>query len=400
MELTAGYPFWLINDGLLHHYPKLVQNAHTHVTVIGGGISGALAAYHFTEAGIACILVDSRSIGLGSTCASTSLLQYELDIPLHQLKKKVGKEVAERSYQLCGEAINKLIAIMEKTGYPEYEHNPSLLFSTHHREKNFMNEEYAARKDAGFETVMLTAGEMMNLFGLRAAYGILSKTGATINTYSLTHHLLQYAMQKGLQVYDRTTITSIEDKNDTVQLTTKEGYVIQSAYAVNATGYEVIHFIDKDIVNFDCTYAIISEHQSEKEQLWKDRAMLWNTDHPYLYMRLTTDNRLIAGGRDEAFSNKVTRQLFLDKKAALLEKDVKKVLPGIEFKKEFAWSGTFGKTKDSLPYIGAYHKTPRVFYALGFGGNGITFSQVAAEMICDLLQSKKNPDISLFSFTR
>jgi glycine/D-amino acid oxidase-like deaminating enzyme len=400
MELTAGYPFWLINDGLLHHYPKLMQNAHTEVAIIGGGISGALAAYHLTEAGIACILIDARSIGLGSTCASTSLLQYELDIPLHQLKKKAGKEKAERAYQLCGEAINKLIAIMERTGYAEYEHNPSLLFSTHRREKDFMQEEYNARKEAGFNVVLLGAGEMKNLFGVQAVYGILSQTGATINTYSLTHHLLQYCMKKGLQVYDRTNITAIEEKNNALQLTTKEGCTIQSEYAVNATGYEVINFIDKDIVNFDCTYAIISEHQSEKEQLWKDRAMLWSTDDPYLYMRLTTDNRLIAGGRDEAFSNKVTRQLFLDKKAILLEKDVKKVLPGIEFKTEFSWSGTFGKTKDSLPYIGPYHKTPRIFYALGFGGNGITFSQVAAEMITDLLQEKNNPDISLFSFTR
>ena len=51
----------------------------------------------------------------------------------------------------------------------------------------------------------------------------------------------------------------------------------------------------------------------------------------------------------------------------------------VQFKKEFAWSGTFGKTKDSLPYIGPYKKTPNTYYALGFGGNGITFSVIAAE---------------------
>jgi glycine/D-amino acid oxidase-like deaminating enzyme len=399
MELTAGYPFWLINDGLLHHYPKLVQNTHTDIVIIGGGISGALAAYHLTEAGIACMLVDGRSIGLGSTCASTSLLQYELDTPLHQLKKKVGDNNAERAYQLCGEAIEKLVEIMKNTDYIEYEHNPSLFFSTHRKEKEFMQEEYKARKDAGFDIQLLTAPELSS-YGLSAVYGLLSQTGATINTYSLTHHLLQYSMKKGLQVYDRTRIVATGETPNGLQLTTEQGFLIQAKFAVNATGYEVVNFIDKDIVNFDCTYAIISEHQAEKEQLWKDRALLWSTDNPYLYMRLTTDNRLIAGGRDEAFSNKVTRQLFLDKKKKLLEKDVKKVLPGIDFKTEFVWSGTFGKTKDSLPYIGPYHKTPRIFYALGFGGNGITFSQVAAEMICDLVQSKNNPDIGLFSFTR
>ena len=54
------------------------------------------------------------------------------------------------------------------------------------------------------------------------------------------------------------------------------------------------------------------------------------------------------------------------------------------------WSGTFGKTKDSLPYIGTYKKTPNTYYALGFGGNGITFSVVAAEILCDMICGKQN----------
>jgi len=400
MELTAGYPFWLINDGLLYHYPKLIENTKTHVTIIGGGISGALMGYHLTEAGMDCILVDSRSIGLGSTCASTALLQYELDIPLHLLKKKTSEYVAIRSYQLCGEAIDKLVAIMEETGFAQFEKSPSLYFSTHRNEKDFMQEEYMARKNAGFDVGRLSSEQMESRFGLHARHGILSQAGATTNAYGLTHHLLQYAMKKGLRVYDRTTITAVEEKNNHLELATIDNCLVQSDYVINASGYEVVNFIDKDIVNFDCTYAIISEHQEEKKALWNERAMLWSTDDPYLYVRLTADNRIIAGGRDEPFSNKVTRQLFLNKKQKQLEKDVKNVLPGLNFKTEFSWSGTFGKTKDSLPYIGPYHKTPRVFYALGFGGNGITFSQVAAEIICDLLQSRKNPDASMFSFNR
>ena len=81
---------------------------------MGGGISGALTAYYLTENGVDCILVDGRSIGQGSTCASTSLLQYELDTPLHLLIKQVGEINAIRSYQLCGESIDILIGIMDQ----------------------------------------------------------------------------------------------------------------------------------------------------------------------------------------------------------------------------------------------------------------------------------------------
>ena len=101
MQLTGGYPFSLINHGLLNSYPKLLKNTVTNTVIIGGGISGALTAYYLINAGIECVLVDGRTIGLGSTCASTSLLQYELDIPLHLLKRQIGDKDAERVYQLC-----------------------------------------------------------------------------------------------------------------------------------------------------------------------------------------------------------------------------------------------------------------------------------------------------------
>lgn len=79
MNLTTGYPYWLIKNGLPENYPKLNQDIKTEIVIIGGGISGALSAYYLVNTGLDCILVDALTIGLGSTCAGTSLLQYELE---------------------------------------------------------------------------------------------------------------------------------------------------------------------------------------------------------------------------------------------------------------------------------------------------------------------------------
>ena len=400
MRLTHGYPFWLINNGLPYNYKKLTENISADVTIIGGGISGAIAAYYLTKAGINTVLVDGRTIGLGSTCASTSLLQYELDAPLHKLTEQIGKQKAERAYQLCGKAITTLEDIMKKIGYKEFELRKSLFFSTHTSDKAFMQKEFTARKDAGFQINFLDEKDLLNEYGLKAKYALLSELGANINAYTLTHQLLEYSLLKGLKVFDRTCITKIDYNKDHNLLTTAEGCTIKTKYIVNATGFEVVNFIPKKIVDFYCTYAIISEHQAEHECLWKDRVMMWNTDDPYLYMRLTKDNRIIIGGRDERYSNHVTQELFLKKKAELLQKDLKKIYPQLNFKREFEWCGTFGKTKDALPYIGMYNKTPNTFYALGFGGNGITFSVLAAEIITTLIQGKKHEDANLFSFDR
>ncbi len=45
MELTAGYPFSVIRNGLPFQYPKLLNNISSAVVIIGGGISGALTSF-------------------------------------------------------------------------------------------------------------------------------------------------------------------------------------------------------------------------------------------------------------------------------------------------------------------------------------------------------------------
>jgi len=399
MELVAGYPYWLIKSGLPYQYPKLTENKRCSVAIVGGGISGALAAYCCTRAGMECILVDGRTIGLGSTCASTSLLQYELDVPLHKLKKTVGSRHAIRAYQVCAEAIDKLLALMKELDFKEYSKKQSLFFSRHKAEMESMQEEYLARKEAGFDVQLLSSTEIKKEYGLNATCGILSNKAASNNAYLFTHTLLQHCLTKGFQVFDRTKVRIVKGKNNDQILQTDEGFLIQCKHVINASGYEVINFIGNKIVNLDCTYAVISESMTTGS-MWKDDIIMWNTDDPYLYLCTTPDHRIMMGGRDEPFVNMKTMHRYVDKKTHLLEKDFRKCFPSLSFKKEFAWSGVFGKTKDALPYIGSHPDTPGISYALGFGGNGITFSMVAAEIIADLLGGKKNGDAEIFSFAR
>ncbi|MES2622527.1 MAG: FAD-binding oxidoreductase, partial [Bacteroidota bacterium] len=163
---------------------------------------------------------------------------------------------------------------------------------------------------------------------------------------------------------------------------------------------EIMDFVKKKIVKLHSTYALASEQIQSQIPVWNEKTLLWNTADPYLYMRLTKDNRIIIGGRDEEFYNPGKRDKLIKKKSGLLKQDFIKLFPAIDFIPEFSWTGTFGSTKDALPYIGVFSKTPHTYYALGFGGNGITFSVIAAEIICDMLAGKENKNASLFSFNR
>lgn len=90
----------------------------------------------------------------------------------------------------------------------------------------------------------------------------------------------------------------------------------------------------------------------------------------------------------------------MKQKTQRLRDKVKDLLPDLDWEVEFAWAGTFGETADGLAYIGPTLEYPHCYFALGFGGNGITFSAIAADLLADMLTGKQNDDAALFRFGR
>ena len=400
MKLSSGYPYSLVKNGLLFSYPKLEKNIKTDVLVLGGGISGALTAHYLIQEGIDCTLIDARTIGLGSTCASTSLLLYEIDTPHHRLIERIGVKGAVRSYKLGETAIMKLVSLAEKMGVTDNDKRPSLYCAAYKKHIELIQNEFNERGKHGFRVRYLDERSIKNEFGFSSPCAILSEVAAVTDSYLLTHQLLQHNIAKGLRVYDRTKIVSIKHNKSNVKMRTEESCSIRAKKIVYATGYEVVNFISKPIVKLTSTYATASESFNSPQKLGKNNSVIWNTASPYLYMRTTKDNRIIVGGRDEEFFSHIKRDRLIPQKTKQLKRDFTKMFPSIPFKPEFSWAGIFGSTKDGLPYIGAYKRLPNSFFALGFGGNGITFSQIAGEIIASLIKGRRNKDGELFSFDR
>ena len=191
MKLSSGYPLSLIKNGLLFSYPKLERDIKTDVLVLGGGISGALAAHYLIQEGIDCTLIDARTIGLGSTCASTSLLQYEIDTPLHQLIEMVGEKNAVRSYKLGSSAIAKLAALAAKIRMKDFEMKKSLYYAAYKKDIPFLKKEFEARKKYGFKVKWLDEKTRFSRsldFHLPVEY--YQMLLPQLIAYLLTHHLI------------------------------------------------------------------------------------------------------------------------------------------------------------------------------------------------------------------
>ena len=399
MDLSSGYPLSLVKNGLPYEYPQLQKDIRTTVAVIGAGISGALTAYALANAGLPCTVVDARTVGLGSTCASTSLLQYEIDVPLVRLVEKIGKAAAERAYALCAASVGTLENICGRLNAGLFQQKNSLLLASFKKDLPLLEAEFKARNVMGLPVDWWGAEDVKHNMGLEHPAAIFSGAAGQTDAYLLTHALHQHNLRKGAQVYDRTLVKDIRFHKQGAELLTANGAVVRSRYIVVATGYEALQYVPAKIVKLQSTYAVAGGHRNGGSAWYRD-CLIWETKQPYLYMRTAPDGRVIAGGRDEDYYNPHRRDKLLPLKTRQLAKDVRSRFPQLNFHPEFAWTGTFGSTQDGLPYIGEYHGMPHTYFALGFGGNGITFSQVAAEIVCGLIMEGKHPDAELFSFNR
>jgi glycine/D-amino acid oxidase-like deaminating enzyme len=147
------------------------------------------------------------------------------------------------------------------------------------------------------------------------------------------------------------------------------------------------------------TYALISEPLPDISE-WHQQCLIWESGTPYLYLRTTTEGRVIIGGEDEDFVNAKRRDALISQKTRTLVKKFGRLFPDRPLEVAYAWAGTFGETKDGLPYIGVHTRFPHVFFALSYGGNGITFSVIAAEILRDYFSGRTNLDAGLFRFGR
>ncbi|MEO5563195.1 MAG: FAD-dependent oxidoreductase [Chitinophagaceae bacterium] len=400
MDLRSNYPYWLLRHGIIESFPSLQENVTTQIAIMGGGISGALTAWHLQNAGFDVVLVDRRHIGMGSTAASTALLQYEIDVPLHKLIKKVGEKNAVQSYLLCRQAIDDIEDICTKLkAKGVFERKPSLQYASYKKDYGDLREEYEVRKKNGIPLQWLEKKEIRDKFGFSKSAALLSKDGAGLDAYQLTHLLLANSIRKGLRVFDHTEVVDIHHGARSVELLTADGKKIRAKKLVIACGYESQRYIPMQVQQLHSTYAIVTEPFIRKE-FWYRNALIWETAEPYLYMRTTSDNRILMGGKDIPFSDPFKRDNLIYSKTKALEKSFHDLFPSIPFKTDFKWAGTFASTRDGLPFIGSIRQRPHTYFSLGFGGNGITFSIIAAQIIRDELKGKKNENSEIFRFDR
>jgi glycine/D-amino acid oxidase-like deaminating enzyme len=173
---------------------------------------------------------------------------------------------------------------------------------------------------------------------------------------------------------------------------------------VIATGYATAQFRPlAGRFRMHRTYVLGTEPLSARQRrdVGLSNVVLWDTERPYHYARWTADHRLLLGGGDRPIGPGHRRRQQFETATRELRAHFDARLPALAtVGTEFAWEGLFASTPDSFPYVGPHRRYPGHWFALGYGGNGMTFGFLAARLLLERWQGAVSPDHVLFEFGR
>lgn len=398
-DLRTGQSLWSARRRPPVELHRLTRDLRCDVVVIGAGISGALIGESLSDAGLRVVILDRRGPAQGSTSASTAMLQYELDTPLHMMASRIGQDRAERMWRRSRLAVDALRERTERLGISaDTATRGSIYLDGNVLDADGLAREAEARRRAGFEIELLKPATVQDRYGISGRHAIVGFGNYSADARRLAIGFLNVAVSRGARLYAPVDVTAIDAGDNGVTLATAHGPIIGADHLVVASGYEMLKGIPRMGNKIISSWSISTRPQPRS--IWPTAAMIWEASDPYLYIRTTPKGEVICGGEDEEISDADERDAKIAEKTALLSHKLGRLLPMIDATPVHAWAGSFGDSPVGTPTIGRIPSLPNCYAAMGYGGNGITFSMMAAQMLRGQITGAGDPDSDLVNFHR
>ena len=379
MNLHTGSLYWestFEKEGFAEVERKKLYD----VAIIGGGMSGALTSYVLSNEGYSIALIEQEEVGGGSTSANTGLLQFSNDIMLHELMEQIGEDKAVTFYLACKEAMKNLKDVAQHAPFDVNFHTrESLYYASTEEDVKRLRKEFEALRKYDFPVEFWEPEDIEAHFPFTQPAAIVTEGDAEVNPLRLCMGAIHYAYEKGMDIFEHTEVLGIQDTEERVIIKTTDGE-FQAKSVVVTTGYAPTPDMAIPQKDVKVTYAIATQ-PIEDLSFWHDRMMIWETKRPYLYMRLTDDNRIVAGGLDENMDTLPDSQEHIDKKFSQLKEELQELFPNQKLDFDYQW-------------------TAHVYYLIGLGGNGTVYSMLGAYLLRDELAGKSNPNEAILEIER
>ena len=394
-DLRTGRSLWADSPGLGVPVRPLRRAVSVDVAIVGAGISGAFMARELARDHSVAVL-DRRPPLMGSTVASTALLQWEIDLPLTTLSERIGTAKAKRAYLRSRRAIDDLKRITVEDRIICGLHDKATLYlAGDEHGHRALAVEAEARAALGLESRYIGPSDLRDRFGIDRTGAILSQGSASGDPARLAAGLLRRAAADGAKIYSPVEVLEAVSDPDGVTLLTDTHQPVRAGAVIFCCGYEFPKAVPTPGARVISTWALASRHRTPCPR-WLRDTLVWEASAPYLYLRMSRDGRLIVGGEDEASPTAHADEAKLKRKCATIADKLKRLLPTVEFEIDYSWAGAFGESSTGLPSIGPVPGMDHGWAVMGFGGNGITYSVIASQIVSSALRGKPDPDADLY----
>ncbi|MGX5820085.1 FAD-dependent oxidoreductase [Chitinophaga lutea] len=360
------------------------------VIIAGGGITGLSTALRLQEEGKRCLLLEAREIGFGTTGGTTAHINTLLDTPYSLIAKNFGEENAAMVAKAASGAVAQ---IRENIGKYDircgFSTAAAYLFAQDEEQEKELDKITEATSKAG---IPVTDTDHIPIpIPFRRAIRVPGQ--AQFHPLEYLFALAKTFEHLGGAILQECPVTAADVVKEGVEVETERG-VFKAGCLIYAThippGVNLLHL--------RCTpyrsYAVAAELADNAYP----EDLCYDMEDPYHYFRTQeVEGRryLIAGGKDHRTGEEAnTAARFLQ-----LESEVSKHFKVRQF--SFRWSSQYYEPADGLPYIGRLPGfSDNVYVATGFGGNGMTYSAVAAKLLTDLIVKGESPYEQLFDPNR
>lgn len=369
-------------------YPPLQTDETADVVIVGAGLTGLTAAVLLAREGRRVIVVEARRIGSGVTGGTTAHITAILDTRYHTIASDFGDDGAKLVADSQLAAIDQIGMLVRDYEIDcDYQRLPGYLYTEKQSDVEMLTQEYEAMKAAGLPVSMQAQPDLP----FPIVQAIRVEDQAQFHPLKYLNALAQVATRLGCAIYEQSKVVKIEDNEDGVRVETEGGSVSAGAVFMATHVPPGLNVVDTQVAPYR-SYVIACKTAGQYPD-----GLYWDTEDPYNYTRAYRHNGeqwLIVGGKDhKTGQNDDTNERFAALEAYAREHFAVESI-------SYRWSAQVYEPVDGLGYIGLSPGANHYYYATGYSGNGMTYANVAARLVTDLILNHENPYQDVYSPAR
>lgn len=359
------------------------------VIIIGGGITGITTALLLQSEGKDCLLIESNNIGYGTSGGTTAHLNTLLDIPYYTMQQNFGKPEAAQVYRSVEEALNLIKYNVERYNIDcGFKTADAYLFAQDQDQEKELDKVMETSNESGLQMSFTQQIPVPIPFTKAAKAGGQAK----FSPLPYIHGLAKAFEDAGGTIVQQCRVTDVDNAAHVIVNTDCGAFTATDViYATHIPpGVNLIHLRCVPYRSYAMAVTLADDAYPED--------LCYDMSDPYHYYRTQEVNGqkyLIAGGEDHQTGHmENTEQCFLK-----LESHVRKYFNVKEV--SYKWSSQYYESADGLPYIGNLPgQSDHIYVASGYGGNGMTYSAMAALLLKRIIMKEKPANESLFNPNR